>query len=269
MKLTVLADNNTLIDQYYLGEPAVSYYIEDGSTRLLLDVGYSDVFIQNAKSLGINLNSISTIAISHGHNDHTRGLEFLRHEIDLKNIQLVAHPDTFKPKIADGIDIGSPLSEQELASICKLTLSKTPLQLTPNITFLGEIPSLTAFEKRRPFGSYHDGDKYQKDFVQDDSALVYRAKEGLFIITGCSHSGICNIVEYAMQVCNESRVTGIIGGFHLFEVSPQLTHTIEYLKQKNIRQLYPCHCVSFAAKAKMNQTIPINEVGVGMTIVVE
>lgn len=28
MKLTVLADNNTFIDQYYLGEPAVSYYIE-------------------------------------------------------------------------------------------------------------------------------------------------------------------------------------------------------------------------------------------------
>ena len=27
MKLTVLADNNTFIDQYYLGEPAVIYYI--------------------------------------------------------------------------------------------------------------------------------------------------------------------------------------------------------------------------------------------------
>lgn len=28
MKLTVLVDNNTYIDQYYLGEPALSYYIE-------------------------------------------------------------------------------------------------------------------------------------------------------------------------------------------------------------------------------------------------
>ena len=52
MKLTVLVDNNTYIDQYYLGEPAVCYYIEDGETRLLLDTGYSDVYIRNAKALG-------------------------------------------------------------------------------------------------------------------------------------------------------------------------------------------------------------------------
>jgi len=29
MKLKVFADNNTFIDMYYLGEPAVSYYIEE------------------------------------------------------------------------------------------------------------------------------------------------------------------------------------------------------------------------------------------------
>ena len=29
MKLTVLIDNNTYIDEYYIGEPALSYYIED------------------------------------------------------------------------------------------------------------------------------------------------------------------------------------------------------------------------------------------------
>ena len=45
MKLTVLVDNNTFIDQYYLGEPAVCYYIEDGETKILLDAGYSDVYI--------------------------------------------------------------------------------------------------------------------------------------------------------------------------------------------------------------------------------
>ena len=30
MKLRVLIDNNTYIDQYFLGEPALSYYIESG-----------------------------------------------------------------------------------------------------------------------------------------------------------------------------------------------------------------------------------------------
>ncbi len=41
MKLRVLVDNNTYIDRYYLGEPAVSYYIECDGIRLLFDAGYS------------------------------------------------------------------------------------------------------------------------------------------------------------------------------------------------------------------------------------
>ena len=45
MKLTVLVDNNTFIDQYYLGEPAVCYYIEDGETKILLDAGLSLIHI--------------------------------------------------------------------------------------------------------------------------------------------------------------------------------------------------------------------------------
>ena len=55
MKLTVLMDNNTYIDQYYLGEPAVSYYLEEGDVRLLFDAGYSDAFLRNAQAMGISL----------------------------------------------------------------------------------------------------------------------------------------------------------------------------------------------------------------------
>ena len=74
MKLKVLVDNNTYIDQYYYGEPAVSYYIEDEDSKLLLDIGYSDLFIKNSKAFGIDLENVTTIAFSHGHVDHTRGL---------------------------------------------------------------------------------------------------------------------------------------------------------------------------------------------------
>ena len=56
MKLTVLVDNNTFIDEYYLGEPAVSYYIEDEDTKILFDTGYSDILIKNAKNMNIDLN---------------------------------------------------------------------------------------------------------------------------------------------------------------------------------------------------------------------
>ena len=104
------------------------------------------------------------------------------------------------------------------------------------------------------------------DYVMDDTALVYKSEKGIYIITGCSHSGICNIVEYAKEVCNDNRVLGIIGGFHLFEVSEQVNKTIEYFKENNIKELYPCHCTSFAVKAEIHKTIPIKEVGVGLEI---
>ena len=55
MRLTVLVDNMTFIDMYYLGEPALSFYIEDEDEKILFDTGYSDAFLKNAKKLGIEL----------------------------------------------------------------------------------------------------------------------------------------------------------------------------------------------------------------------
>ncbi len=66
MKLTVLVDNNTYIDNYYMGEPALSFYIEDGDSRILFDTGYSDVFIRNAIAMNINLKEITHIVYPTG-----------------------------------------------------------------------------------------------------------------------------------------------------------------------------------------------------------
>lgn len=104
------------------------------------------------------------------------------------------------------------------------------------------------------------------DYILDDSALVYNSTKGIFIITGCSHSGICNIIEYAKRVCNNQNVLGVIGGFHLFDVDTRLKSTIQYFAENKISELYPCHCVSFKVKAEINSRIPICEIGVGFTI---
>ena len=44
MGLTVLVDNNTLIDRYFLAEPGLCFHINNKDTNLLLDVGSSDIF---------------------------------------------------------------------------------------------------------------------------------------------------------------------------------------------------------------------------------
>lgn len=261
----MLEDNNTFIDIYYLAEPGLSYYIEDGNEEILFDLGYSYVAFENARKMNIDLNEVSKLVVSHGHDDHTGGLRYFFEEP--RNIELIAHPECFNYKEdEEGLYIGSPLSRSDLSRVCKLNLSKNPVQVSEHITYLGEIPVSNDFEPRSSIGkSIVNGAKID-DSVDDDSAIVYRGDKGLFVITGCSHSGICNILEYAKRVCNDDRIYGVIGGFHLFEADERLERTIDYLKANNVKLLYPCHCVSLKAKVEMAKNLDINEVGVGLEI---
>lgn len=305
MKLTVLVDNNTYIDEYYYGEPGVCYYIEDGERRLLFDLGYSDIFLKNANKMGIDLRQVDTVVFSHGHNDHMGGfrtlIEYLypektggcgpeasagENEKKDRRIRVVAHPDCFLQKRYEGLSIGTDISLKEAERFFELGLSKEPVQISENIWFLGEIPQIHDFEQRMAIGEKkrtedaagpirENGDKdnrqsareiWTADFCTEDSALVYKDGERLFIITGCSHSGICNIVSYAEQLFEGCSVTGILGGFHLFEMDERAEKTAAFLREKKLDDLFPCHCVSLAVKCAMSRVMPIREVGVGMRL---
>ena len=107
-----------------------------------------------------------------------------------------------------------------------------------------------------------DGQKTE-DYIIDDTALAYMGEKGLSIITGCSHAGICNIIEYAKKLTGVEKVQSVLGGFHLFHVDDRAKATISYLKEENIPELYPCHCTSFAVRAALHQESPVQEVAVG------
>lgn len=264
MKLTVLVDNNTLIDQCYVGEPGVCYYIENNNDKILFDTGYSNVFIENARKMNIDLSKINKLIISHGHDDHAGGLKYLFTE--KKDVELIAHPDCFNYKEKDNMYIGSSMTKEELQNVCNLNLIKEPTEISKNLIFLGEVPTKFDFEERKVIGNYHKDNQIIEDKVIEDSAIVYKSDKGLFIITGCSHSGICSIIEYAKNVCNDNRIYGVIGGFHLLENNEKLDKTIACLKENNIKDLYPCHCVSLEAKIKIAASTPIKEVGVSQVI---
>ena len=266
LKLSVLVDNNTLIDRYFLGEPAVSYFLEIDGARILFDTGYSDVFLKNAKTLGIDLGALTHIVLSHSHNDHTNGLPLLRQRFDVKDVPLIAHPRCFKPRWFEKTYIGPPYTA-DIGEYFNYQPIQGPLWLTENCVFLGEIPVVHDFEARRPIGLVDLDGFLTPDLMLDDTALACRTEQGLFIVTGCSHSGICNIVSHARAVCGEERIAGIIGGFHLLNMTAQVDQTIAFLKTLGPDcRLYPCHCVSLRAKAKMLRSLEIAEIGSGTVI---
>ncbi len=257
MRITVLCDNNTRIDSYYLGEPGVSFYIEDGDARILMDTGYSDVYVKNAGKMGVDLTQLTALVLSHGHNDHTGGLDFLP---DFSGeLPLYAHPQVFAPKRYEGESIGMSLTKEEAAKRFNLHLSRQPVRLSRHITFLGEIPRGNNFEAQRPIGERLTPEGWVPDFLPDDTALVYHGEEGLTIITGCSHSGIINITEYAKEVCGDDRICGIVGGFHLLShrVNSQVQRTVDYLAKLRPSNLRPCHCTCFYARAAIHARTPI------------
>lgn len=272
MKLTVLVDNNTIIDRYFLGEPGVSYFIQDDNYNILFDTGYSDIFIKNAYKMKIDINNINSIVISHGHNDHTWGLPYLiKHYSESTKYnkpKLIAHPMTFLNKWAsDSGDIGSMVSEEKLRRHFEMNLSKSPVWLTDKILFLGEIERKNDFENKLPIGKVEYGGHEVDDYVIDDSALVYKGKSGLVIITGCSHSGICNIIEYAKKICDDNRIADVIGGFHLLNPSQEvLTKTCEYMEKNNINKVHAGHCTDLKSKVQLSNVTNVEEIGVGLVL---
>ncbi|MCP5105398.1 MAG: MBL fold metallo-hydrolase [bacterium] len=278
MKLTVLVDNNTLIDRYFTGEPGLSYLIETNATKILFDVGYSDVFLKNAAAMGISLLDVDYLVLSHGHLDHTWGLgdlvkrytEAAIEKISFKRPTIVAHPLIFETKKKDEFgEFGSMMSGKKLSQHFDIKFSKGPYWITEELVFLGEIERKNDFEARGSMGTVHidDSDVGVADYLMEDSALIYKSGEGLVVITGCSHSGICNIVEYARAVCGEERVVDIIGGFHLQEPPKEvLEKTCGYMKQLNPREVHACHCTDLQSKIALAGVVNVKEVGVGLTL---
>jgi len=275
MKLTVLVDNTTLIDEkYFIAEPAFSIFIEEEKTNVLFDTGYSDAFINNAQKMGIDLSNIDYLVLSHGHLDHTWGLGHLVKNALMNKTNngskpyLISHPLVFNKKVVkDDEGIGINISKELCNKYFGLRLSKEPVWLTNKLVYLGEIPRLNNFEGKKSIGKVENKGEYKADYIVDDSALAYKSPEGVVIITGCSHSGICNITEYARKVCKEDKVSDIIGGFHLLKPSKrQIEGTIKYLKKISPKVLHPCHCIDLESKIEISKVVKIGEVGVGITL---
>jgi 7,8-dihydropterin-6-yl-methyl-4-(beta-D-ribofuranosyl)aminobenzene 5'-phosphate synthase len=130
------------------------------------------------------------------------------------------------------------------------------------------VERVTDFEKGFPWAEAKINGKWVVDPIHDDQAAVVKVKnKGLVVVSGCSHSGIINIVRYAQKVTQTEKVHAVLGGFHLsgplFE--PIVEPTIEEMKKIKPDLVVPMHCTGWKAinqfALKMPEQFQVNIVG--------
>ncbi|WP_303317437.1 MBL fold metallo-hydrolase [Flavivirga abyssicola] len=258
MKLIVLTEN--CAGSGFFAEHGLSYIIEYKDDKILFDTGHSDIFIKNAKILGIDIQKeINTVILSHGHWDHGNGLQYI------DNKTLITHPGVFIKRFRknDNSNIGLKLSKNDFEQKFKLILKKEPYYISDNIVFLGQIPRLNDYESKTTLFLDELG---KPDFVIDDSAIAVIQNNELIVITGCSHSGVCNIIEYARKVTGINKIKTVIGGFHLKHKNRQTKDTVNFLKKYDIAKIYPSHCTEFPALVAFYEHFNIEQLKTGMIL---
>jgi 7,8-dihydropterin-6-yl-methyl-4-(beta-D-ribofuranosyl)aminobenzene 5'-phosphate synthase len=238
MKISKLVDNTPGINTK--AEFGLSYFIEYNGRTILFDTAQTNLFLENARIMNLPIRHADYIVLSHGHFDHGNGLTYL------SGGYLVCHPGCFVKRYGktNRNYIGLKNTKEEITAKFTPITSEKPYQLFDGAYFLGEIPRITDFESQTTTFIFEDG---TPDFVIDDSALALKTENGLFIVTGCGHSGIVNTLEHAKKVTGEKRIYGVMGGFHLKENNRQTRETIDYLLKNNVKHVYPSHCTALPA----------------------
>ena len=238
MRVIVLSENRK--KNQCNNEEGLSLYVEVNNNKLLLDTGITDLFIENSEILNIDLSKIEIIVLSHGHWDHGNGLKYLNGD----NKTVILHPNSF----ADRYSIrrneeyaGINLKLEEMSQKYNVIQTKTSYKIFENIWFLGEIERKNDFEAKK-FPTILAESKI--DYIEDDSGIVIKTDNGIIVISGCSHSGICNTIEQAKKIANENRICAVMGGFHLKEVDEMTQETIKYFANNNVASAYMGHCTS-------------------------
>ena len=74
MIIKVLVENNSISED--LGsEHGLSLYIEANGRKILFDTGASELYLENAKKMDVNIADAELLVLSHGHFDHGGGLK--------------------------------------------------------------------------------------------------------------------------------------------------------------------------------------------------
>ena len=236
MKWTVLSDNRS-DDSCLSTEHGLSILLETELHKILLDTGASDVFIQNAELLGMDISNVDYVFISHGHSDHAGGLRYFLERN--QQAKVIVSPDAMSGKFFSKRGNLHSITTEWPEIDDRLILIDQTCEIAGGIHVIAHIPQT---DYPMPKGNQNlyvqdaNGDYIHDDFRHELALYV----DGL-LFTGCAHSGLENI----LAACPWP-VHTVVGGFHLLdgqETEEEQVALAQRLKAKYPKtQFYTSHC---------------------------
>jgi 7,8-dihydropterin-6-yl-methyl-4-(beta-D-ribofuranosyl)aminobenzene 5'-phosphate synthase len=230
---------------------------------LLFDSGPEEyAFERNTGRLGLDLELVESVVLSHGHWDHAGGmlkaLELIRARDAARSIPYYAHPGMFRSR-ARRLPNGEFMPMKNVPSIEALTArgadvncTREPRLLLDGMFYLsGEIPRVTPFERGLPAHYQKSEDEsWQPDpLLMDERFLMVNvARKGLVVFTACSHAGVVNVLKHARDCADGAAVHAVIGGFHLAGANEEIIpETVQALSEFNLSTIAVGHCTGWRA----------------------
>jgi 7,8-dihydropterin-6-yl-methyl-4-(beta-D-ribofuranosyl)aminobenzene 5'-phosphate synthase len=266
---------DTFLAEHGLSLLVTVWYGEEKHT-ILFDTGYTKIgVLHNMEQLGLNIEDIEVIVLSHGHMDHTGSLNAILDKIP-GTIPLVLHPGAFVyPRYTRQPDGSKNIWPQTLTRDAlaqknvEVVESKTPTLIADEMIMVtGEVERTTSFEKGMPNALVEKNGEIVQDPIMDDQAIVMKLNgKGLVVISGCAHAGIINTLAFAQKTIGEQSIHAVLGGFHLSGPFFEKIHdeTIQEMKKMDPDVIMPMHCTGLKAIQRFQKEFPssfvLNSVG--------
>jgi 7,8-dihydropterin-6-yl-methyl-4-(beta-D-ribofuranosyl)aminobenzene 5'-phosphate synthase len=258
--VTVLVENMAG-DPSLLGEWGLSFLVETGRHRILFDAGGGRTLFENARAMKVDLTKLDAVVVSHGHFDHTGGLE---KALETSGpVDLFIHPAAFAPRYFKGrervLREENGISRDALRGKARnFHEASAPALVRDGVMVTGQVPRTADFEDTGVGGFiYLDPDLKTPDLVPDDQAVFFRVPEGVVVLLGCAHAGVVNTARYVEKLTGAERIYAVMGGSQLVSASAdRLQKTTVAFRQYDLQKIMLCHCTGIKAFSELAAALP-------------